>query len=433
MLQQGQLTARVRDLRLTNRPLTFLAVLAAAIPATSGTERGLVLPGLRLSEALSVLLILLAMLMYRQSFGVGLPLVGICFAYATIYSALNLYNFGARGETSSTLLAQETLGAWPYFALLLAAANLGRNVHFLRRFLELTLALATGQAVLGMFQILRVQPALDLATRVTGNQLIANLPDWKAPRSVGLFNSWHAYGAYLAIAIVLCVAMLLWVDSARARRWRLLQLGTLCIGVASSLTFAPIMLAFIAASYLAMRAGRGTPVIAAVTALVLVAAASPVGTNLQSRIDVQTGAGAASGTLLPQTIAFRISIWREVWWPYISASPFTGFGRPRSLSGDFAYAESMYILLLLIGGIPLLIIFIALILAAWRLASRARTYEATLVRISAEVLFIVLPLFLVFMLIHPYFTDAGGSQLMFLLFGVLASPQSGTAPTVEET
>jgi hypothetical protein len=37
------------------------------------------------------------------------------------------------------------------------------------------------------------------------------------------------------------------------------------------------------------------------------------------------------------------------------------------------------------------------------------------------------------MLIHPYFTDAGGSQLMFLLFGVLASPQSGTAPTVEET
>lgn len=432
---RGKSSGSEPELGFTQRRLllsgSLVGVVVALVPATAGTQRGLVIPFLRVSEFLVLLILVLALAHRRGKFLIAPRASAPLYAYSIIYSTLSAVNAFRRGGMSNVDLIQDTLGAWEYLFLFIAVINLTQVPGFFRGFVSASILFGTIHAAVGLLQTADVQAALDLATRVTGNDLIAHRPDWKAPRSVGLFPSWHAYGSYLALTATLGLAALLAKRDRKGFRALLgpLQLGFIGLGLLASLTFAPILIGFVGMLVLVRRKRVGLYLAGGVLLVGLLVTLTPLVDDFAGRIAKQF-ASTSSG-LLPQTIWFRLQVWSQSWLPLIQDNLLTGYGRPSEISGAFAYAESMYILALLIGGLPLLVAFLAVLYVFWKVsAPDAFKSEADPARSALRA---TLPMLALGMLIHPYLVDAGVSQMVYILAGLAAarlslSPasQSGT-------
>jgi hypothetical protein len=163
----------------------------------------------------------------------------------------------------------------------------------------------------------------------------------------------------------------------------------------------------------------------AVGVLVVVALLGPflaarLDQQFESRVGQASGAGGPS--FLPQTIRYRVEVWQEEYLPLVASNLLTGYGPGLPPYINWRYTETLYVTLLLKGGLPLLAIYAGLMYAGWLLArwlassSLASSEERSIAQVVLILIVILIPMHF----INPYFANTGLAHPLWILFGLLA-------------
>jgi O-antigen ligase len=153
---------------------------------------------------------------------------------------------------------------------------------------------------------------------------------------------------------------------------------------------------------------------------------------LVTRYDEQFGtpASSAGGGLVPQTLAYRYEVWTTQYIPAVTASNawIYGFGPDLPPQVFWKYTESLYLTLILRGGLPLLAVYAALVLAALVATRRVARRSQDERRTMAQVLFVALALLVPLQTIQAYFVQTGMSHLLWILLALVLRPERPTVP-----
>jgi hypothetical protein len=415
-------------LATVRRPAVGALVLVAIVPITSGIQRGVPVPGFRLSEVLIVvlggLILVTAKPTERVPWGV---FDWLALVYAITTALFGAYDLAGRAAEFSNENVGKLFGPVQFFVLYRAVVTaLSTRRH---RLLAVKLALISTipVAALAVLQQLDVLGARAFAQRLTGADaaLLSLDPAFVlGVRASGPFPAWHTLGGYLFLAILLGVGLLL-DRSVKAVRTGVLipVLALASLALVLTLTAAPILGVVIGSVVLGVwvrRFGRVAVVIAAglsVSVLLFTA-------QFEERYEQQFGSG---GLGVPQTLAFRFDVWTEQYLPFLSERLATGFG-PDSPSLDWGYAESVYVSMLLRGGVPLLILYLALTWALIAAAYRLTSDPDPLQRGVARVLVVALVMLAFMHFVSSYFVTSGLPHLLWALAGVLLASERSAVP-----
>ncbi|WP_157788924.1 O-antigen ligase family protein [Rhodococcus rhodochrous] len=423
VLQGSDWKAQIAGATSDIRNPRLLAFCLALIPTVSGTKRGLLVPGLRLSEVLAIAVLGLLLMNLHRHFRVG----GAVFWGLLAYSAVTAVVVALHWFNSSDLGPRDFIayGLGPIVLLLTftvsyaAGAACGELLLNVCRYLILLAAIMGGLAFL---QIAGVAGSRKLASVLTGNQTILNMPNWKVPRGIGIFHSWHAYASYMALTLIVAIALLAYGVRLYNRAFVFPTCMALVgIGLISSLTFGMALLGLGGAAYFLLRKGKWAVATLGAVLILVVSQTSFVSDILSERVNRQSQITNEYG-FLPQTVAFRVAIWTREFIPLVADNPLTGHGPIRASDRVFQYAESMYILVLVTTGVIGVISFLVfVVLLIGSLVRRTRSVHisdpVTSAVVEAVLLFIIG--LLVLMFIHPYLNDAGSSELLVVLVGIV--------------
>ncbi|CAM3158975.1 hypothetical protein RHDE110596_19980 [Prescottella defluvii] len=406
-----------------SRTETWIVALAlAAVPTSAGSARGLLVPGLRLSEAITVALGIWCVVRLGSRVRTSGPVFGAVFAFTAGSVVAGLLAASSRSDLPMSLLVQDSVGVAQYLILFVVAFNLAGFSGVVERFVEILIWAGGAMGVIAVLQLAGFQPSRDLGTFVTGNLHIADPLLWKAPRSFGLFYAWHALGGYLALVFILGIAVMAGsLGTVRGRRLLWLPIGAVLAGLLTTLTFAPIAIGLGGAAVVTVWRHKLSHLLIASFVFLIVFFETEVGQELNSRVIAQS---ANSGGELPQTIAYRLNVWQRDFLPLIGENFWTGYGPTSEADAVFAYPESMYIAVLLRGGVLLLLALAVLMVVAIVVSyhgSKAASPEWSAAGSVATATMATIPLLLCAMIIHPYLTDAGISQLFFVFVGISAA------------
>lgn len=400
-----------------------MAVLAL-VPALSGVERGLLVPGLKVSDLLILLLVGLLLVRRRFAWDRRDWLGWSVLAYGVIQVATSIINFLERDEIGVGELIK-SVGSVSQFALLFAVAfTIGGTTSGIARWARYSVITAAAIAVIGLLQLADLGPTREIVAVLTGNPELADLPWWKTYRATGLFPSWHAYSMYVAMNLLLALSMLL--RGVRSeRRLYLIVTVILAGGVLIGLTATPILVAVVGAALLLpwKLLRRVIPVGLVAGALILVA--TPLGGIVMERLTKQQNSREGNFAFLPETLQYRVNAWVDGYFPLIGANLWTGYGPLGEADADvLPYAESMYIRVLTTGGVFLFLALIAVIVCAairmFRIRQRYAGTRSDELSALARPVFLFVVLVAVAQLLHPYMNDAGSAPLLFSAIGIVA-------------
>lgn len=401
------------------RPDLAGLVVVWLAPLTPGLARGLVIPGLKVSElvivgASTVVLVASGRRAYAR-FG-AVDWLFLAYAGATLLLGLaDVVNHGLplNGDTLGALL-----GPLQFFLLFrlvrVTLVDLASRARALRGLLVGSLV----AAALAVAQSAGVGAVTRPLAQLTGADY--------ASRALGPYSHWHDLAGYGFLMVVVAAALLLTHPQQVVPRW--LAIAALLASAASivtSLTMVAMLGTAIALVLLARRTGRGLQLLGiAVTAVVLgaVTAGDAFVGRLRTQFD-SPAVGSSSGTsggLLPQTISYRLDVWLHQTLPNLEPYLAVGYGPQLPDAVVWRYTESMYLTLILRGGLVLLVIFLALFAAVWILARAQARADDPAVRALGLAMVGIVPAALVMNLINPYFTNDGFPHLFSILAGLLA-------------
>ena len=408
-------------------PVRAGVVALALVPVLSGLARGTPLPGLRVSEVLigAVGLALLASVRGPRMDAVDYAAFAYCGATFAL-GALDL--FGLRDGWVSSDAAQ-TLGGPLLFLLLYRACRvaLGDDGDA-RLVVRVVLLSAIPAGALAVAQALGVGPARSWAASWAGDDQFAAQQDLGVGRATGPFGHPHTLGAYLLVVTLVAVALLLRRDQRVLRqRWLLVVLAACAGGFAASATAAPALAALAGVVWLGIRAGQGRRVLlgaAAVAAVAALAAAPLVAGRIREQFDPAYD-GATSSSLVPQTLRHRGDVWWHQYRPALRGHWLSGWGPGVPKGVEYPYTESLYVTLVVRGGILLLLAYAALIAVALA-ALRARAAEGPAERAAvAGALAVATVLLIPLQLVEPYFVTTGMPHLWWALLGLVLAGADG--------
>lgn len=403
--------------------VVFLLVL---VPALSGVKRGLLFPGLKLSDLLVIVCLVLVLLgwgLRRRAF----DLVGFfLLTYSCLHALFTLINFSQRVELETDLLPKEIVGAAQYFLMYFIAFACGQRSGTMKVFIRWQLLVAACVAIIAVLQLFNIGPVREFLTLITGNPEIAHPLSWKTYRASGTFVSWHALGMYLAISAVIGFAVLFGGQvSGRQRRRVMFLLFLIVVGLLSSLTATPIFLFILGVIFFLRRSRINKYAPLLLVGSVAIVLATPLAGMLEMRLENQVEPVSSEYSWLPQTVAYRLTVWSRDYGPIISDNIWDGYGPLGEFdTSAFKYTESMYVSLLLTGGIFLLFAFLVMLLAAsvrmnWIRKSRPIDGNS-LPQELASAMFLITVFLVPAMFLHPYLSDAGGAPLYFIFLGLVS-------------
>jgi hypothetical protein len=203
--------------------------------------------------------------------------------------------------------------------------------------------------------------------------------------------------------------------------------GLAAAGVASTVSFTPIA-GTLAGSLLLLPLARRPQRWFVATALCGVALAILFGPLIANRYHEQfvTYAPVKQRPYLPQNFNFRIDVWTTEFVPILKSHITTGYGPDLPPNLVFQYTESVYVTLLLRGGLPLLVIYGALMAALALRARDVKDDDAPEVRAVAHVVFLVVVLVLFMQLATNYFVNSGFPFLFWVLAALLLGSGVGS-------
>jgi hypothetical protein len=419
------------------RPVAAAYLLIAVTPLTAGIDRGRLLPMLRPSEALALVVggALAARAVARlrtrgaarlrtrgvprlRLGGVELSLVLL----AVTSSVVPLLGMAARQReiTSDDLLYSVVL--WKYLALYAVVRLSVTTVPQVRRCLWLSVAAACVVAAIAILQSLRLfgVPAL-LATYYAPFGHVGALDQARGTSTLGLAA---ATGDLLIYN--LAIAAILWVHARRHRGPLAAVSALLVLGALASAQFSIAIGLLVGVVCIA--AVTGAPRLLLYFVLAAGVAAKALEPVIRNRL---SGFDSAAG--LPVSWTGRLRNLRTYFWPELFSDWNVLLGvRPAArvpvatqVTG-YVWIESGYTWLLWGGGIPLLASFLFFAYAAaargWRAARAGR--DAT--SVAGGAVFVAVVVVTVLMAFDPHLTYRGAADMVFMLLA-LAAPLGGAA------
>ena len=287
-----------------------------------------------------------------------------------------------------------------------------------------SMLIACFMAVIAVLQVADVGPVRQFLAAITGRDRLLDPLAYQVYRGTAFFPSWHALGMYLCLhAVIAAVCLGRASPTAKDKRLLIMTLLLSGVGILTTTTATPALIygiaivAFLVSTRNAVWAFLGT------ATLVFTALLTPVGQNISERIQVQYGE-SGNESILPKSFWFRVEVWTRDFLPIIQQNAWTGYGPVAEDSSLFAHMESMYISVLMQGGILLLVALALLLIVAFvRMDGIVRNLprdDPSLVNPAARALRFTIVLLTLFMVIHPYLSDAGAAPMVFTSLGIVS-------------
>ncbi len=410
------------------RPVIGAYALVAVVPPVSGLRAGLPVPQLRPSEVLiasvGVLLLLLARPGQTPRWR---AFDWLALAYAIANAALGAFDLESRGSPISVAEADKLLGPVQFFLLYRAVLTTLTTKRQRLQALRLLFFASVPVSVLAILQEMHVHSVVNLLASITDSQsFITNVG---TSRATGPFALWHDLGSYLFVIVMLGVALLV-SQSWQVMKPRILAGIVVLAGIAliTTVSATPIAGTAVGVLLLAVTARPRKQWVVRTAGLIVAfsAAFAPVlATRARQQFSLQ--APVKQIPYLPQNFNFRIAVWTTEFFPVLQKHLVTGYGPDFPPGLAFSYTESVYVTILLRGGLPLLFLYAGLMLAtAWR-ARDFRNDPDTERRAVAQTLFVVVILIVFMQLTTNYFVNAGFPFLFWVLAALLTAGTAGTA------
>jgi O-antigen ligase len=406
------------------RPLVGAYCLVALVPITSGLDRGLPVPGLRLSEV--IVTGLAALLLVTVERGRARPWGGfdwLALAYVGATLGLGVYDLAERGQPLTLGAAGTLLGPVQFLLLYRAVATVVTTDTERRRALALVLLASVPVSLLALLQYAGVGSVSSLLASATGAGQLLEHQDAYGERMTGVFPHWQMLAGYLFVIVVVGLGALVMGARSLLPMWLVGAITALAaaamITTGTFVTAIGALVAAVAFGVWQRRSGR----VAVAVVLAATLAALAFGPLIEERVQYsfQTAPGADRHALLPQSVDYRLDLWTEQMLPAVSGRWLTGYGPDIPASISFEYTESMYITLLFRGGVPLLLVYAALMLALGAAAYRLSGAAGTVDRAIGRVLLVLVALLAVLHLLEPYFVTSGLPHLVWILAALCVS------------
>jgi hypothetical protein len=414
----------VLGLVVLRRPVLGAYLLVALVPVTSGLRRGLPLPGLRLSEVIATglaALLLLTVERGRSRAWTGFDWLALAYAGATL--GLGIYDLAQRGQPLTLDHAGTLLGPFQFFLLYRAVLTVVRTETERSRALSLVMLSSVPVSVLALLQYAGVGAVSSFLASVTGAGELLSFQEAYGARMTGVFPHWQMLAGYLFVVVTVGLCALISGARTSLPTWAMAAMtglaGSAMITTGTFVTAIGAVVAAIAFGVWQRRSGR----VVAALALAAVLAVAAFGSLIQQRLDYsfETAPGADRHALVPQSVAYRLDLWTEQMLPAIGGRWLTGYGPDIPTSVSFEYTESMYLTLLFRGGVPLLLVYAALMLALGAAALRLARSAGGVDRVIGRSLFALVALLAVLHLFEPYFATSGLPHLIWILAALCIS------------
>ena len=344
--------------------------------------------------------------------------------YAVANAVLGAGDLLARGSPISIANADKLLGPLQFFLLYRAVLATLTTQRQRQAALRLMLFASVPVSLLAILQEIHAPGIVNFLANITDSQAFPT--NVGVARATGPFALWHDLGSYLFVIVMLGVALLI-NQSWRVIKPRMLAAIVVLAAVAllCTVSFTPIAGTAVGVLVLAVTARPRKQWMARIAGLIVLLGAA-FGPILANRYQQQFGLQAPIKQIpyLPQNFDFRITVWTTEFLPVIAKHLTAGFGPDFPPGLAFSYTESVYVTLLLRGGLPLLFLYAGLMLALALQARGLRNHPEAERRAIAQVLFVVIVLVVFMQMTTNYFVNAGFPFLFWVLAALLTS---GTA------
>lgn len=426
------------------RPILIVYGLVFIMPLTGGFARGSVVPVLRLGQALLVLGFILFLLTRSSPQGKSrLTVIDLAFALfflaEAVFPVLAIYSRGEHLNLNGAAVYGESplqtlLGPLQYYLLYRIVVATISSERQIKLVLELSFIASIIVSIIGILE--KVIPAFRILIEMYYPPVKFGyvIPEFEV-RVGSTLAFYSGLAAYLVFIII--VALTCYTSGKRLGIHPLLLITTILL---SSIT---LVLTGTFAAWIGLAVGavavlilmRRVPKLVFFIPLGIALAAILFQPFLSARLDQQFGVGAAQG-LLPQSLAFRIQLWENLFLPAIGQHLLFGSGPAPAVLNSWPAEESQYLLLLLRGGLAYFFSYLLLIGAAaiigWRQIKNKSGDASHVVAVSLIVILITMS---VMNVSGEYFTYVGGTQVLWTLLAIaVASRQFKTqdAPAVVE-
>lgn len=412
-------------LALVSRPQVAVYLMVAVAPACAGLKRGLLVPGLRISEAtIAGLAVLVLVFAARAKMPPWTRVEKMLLLYASATAVLGGVDLALRHAPLNGTELGTLLGPIQFVLLLRAViAGLSQDRYRIKA-VHCMLAAATVVGLVSLLQLGDVGPTRSILKSVTGSEEFESALAGGVGRVTGPFNIWHELAGFLMPSILLSAALLLSASTLKAKFRYGIVLAVTGATLLSTATIGPLIATVLGGLYLAWKRGVLHRVLALLIPVALIAVILFGGT-LSGRANQQFSSSASSYRIpwLPESISYRYAIFREQSQPALAGRWITGFGPdlPVQLTlGNFPFTETAYVTLLLRGGIPLLCIFVVLLLTVGRAARDAqRRARSDFDWSVATVVLTMTVSYLILQLIESYLLDSGPPHAYWAIVGIM--------------
>jgi O-antigen/teichoic acid export membrane protein len=404
------------------RPVVGAYALVAVVPPVSGLRAGLPVPQLRLSEALILSVGVLLLLLARPGQTPRWRAFDwLAIGYAGATAGLGAFDLLSQGAHISLADVDKLLGPVQFFILYRAVLTTLTSQRQRQAALRLLLFASVPVSLLAVLQEAHAPGLAQLLASATDSQ--AFVTNVGVPRATGPFAHWHDLGSYLFVIVVLGVSLLV-NQSGQVLRPRILAGVVVLAGTAliTTVSFTPIAGTAAGVLVLAVTARpRKKWVVRAASLIVLLSVA--FGPVLAARYKQQFTVQAPIKQIpyLPQNFNFRITVWTTEFLPLIEKHLTTGYGPEPPVTLAFSYTESIYVTLLLRGGVPLLLLYAGLMLVLALRARDLRRDPDLERRAIAQTLSVVIVLIVFMQMLTNYFVNAGFPFLFWVLAALLTA------------
>jgi hypothetical protein len=411
---------------LAQRPELAVYLLVLVAPACAGLQRGLLVPGLRVSEAaivgLGALVLIFAPRARRPAWsGVEYSLL----AYAAFTVILGGYDLAIRHAALDFEELGTLLGPLQFVVLLrVVIVAMGREEHRIRA-AHLMLGAATVVALLALAQAADLGPTRSVLTTLTGGSLYSKSLGLGVGRITGPFNIWHELAGFLMPSILVSLSLGLSFGSRSRRLCYALVCAVTTMALISTAAAGILIATTLGAVYICWK-HRVLHIALALAVPVVIVAILAFGSILGHRAEQQYAAPSATAYQIPyapQSVSYRYSLFRVQNGPALAGRWATGYGPdlPPQLSlSSFPYSETAYVSVLLRGGVVLLALFLLLIAVTLRAARRAQRQAETDFQWSIATAVWVTTIGYVFLqLIESYLRDAGPPHAFWAWVGLM--------------
>ncbi len=406
------------------RPVLGGLVLVGLVPTLSGLAPGILVPNVRLSEALIGVIGLTVLLGTRRLAAVRWGMLEwLLLAYGLVWALFGLYDAITLGQHLSVSALGSLIGQLQFFLLYRTVRVTLRTPRQRRVGLGVLLFATIPMAILAMLQEVGFGGLRTSLWNITGNT--SPLQTSGIIRATGLFGNWASLAGYFFPILLVLVALAL---AGRLKHHRKLLVGlsaAMVIGLLLTAELSVIVCLVLGVFVLGVQYKRFGKMMVwvVVGAAVSLCVVGPV---IAQRLDNQFGyvAGSSKSSLEPQTVAFRQNVWTTQYLPAVAERPLSGYGLELPSTISWPYPESQYIEYLIEGGYPLLIVYLCLLWGMFNQARRASRSRDPVEQAIGRTLVVCVLTLLLLGVIWPFVSNGGLPQVLWCLFA-LAAPASG--------